>query len=199
MKIRIPTLKEADNLHKKYAPHKDALKSVRQHSHIVRKIALEIANKSGSKNIKLISIGAFLHDIGVYRLYHDDVLNKKDYITHGLLGYELLKEEGLDESVCRFALLHTGVGITKEDIKRNNLPLPPRDYVPETNEEKIVALADKFHSKSKTPTFNSVHWYSEYLRKKFGIHKVVLFQEMLDNFGEPNIQYWASRYGQPIR
>lgn len=196
--MKIPTLEEADNLHKKYAPSKDALESVWKHCHIVRSIALQIADNRHSTSKELISIGALLHDIGVYRLYKDGVIDEKNYITHGLLGYELLKEEGFDEVICRFALLHTGVGITREDIENNKLPLPPRDYVPETDEEKIVAFADKFHSKTEHPTFNSVAWYTEHLGK-FGKHKVELFNEMLDEFGEPDLKPLMSRYGQPIR
>jgi uncharacterized protein len=197
--MKIPTLEEADNLHKKYAPSKDALESVWKHCQIVRRIALQVADNWHPTNTELVSIGALLHDIGVYRLYHSGVIDEKNYITHGLLGYELLKEEGYDEVICRFALLHTGVGVTKEDIENNKLPLPPRDYVPETDEEKIVAFADKFHSKSEPPTFNSVAWYTEHLSKKFGQHKVELFNEMLDEFGEPDLKPLMSRYGQPVR
>jgi uncharacterized protein len=197
--MNIPTLEEANNLHKKYAPNKEALESVWKHCHIVRRIALQIADDWHPTNKELINIGALLHDIGVYRLYHNGVIDEKSYITHGLLGYELLKEEGFDEAICRFALLHTGVGITKEDIENNKLPFPARDYVPETNEEKIVAFADKFHSKSEPPTFNSVKWYTEHLSKKFGEHKVKLFNEMLDEFGEPDLKSIMARYGQSIR
>jgi uncharacterized protein len=197
--MKIPTLDEMNALHKKYAPNKEALDSVWKHCHIVRRIALQIADDWYPTNKELINVGALLHDIGVYRLYHDGVIDEKNYITHGLLGYELLKEEGFDETICRFALLHTGVGITKEDIEKNGLPLPPRDYVPETDEEKIVAYADKFHSKSEPPAFNSVKWYIEHLSKKFGKHKVELFNEMLNEFGEPDLKPLMSRYGQGIR
>lgn len=197
--MRLPTLEEANNLHRKYAPNKAALDSVWTHCHIVRRIALQVAENWYPTNKELIDIGALLHDIGVYRLYKDGVLDETKYITHGLLGYELLKEEGLDEVVCRFALLHTGVGITSDDVKKNKLPLPIRDYIPETDEEKIVAFADKFHSKDEPPTFNTVKWYTEHLSKKFGEHKVKLFKEMLQEFGEPDLTPLMSRYGQGIR
>ena len=199
MAMKLPTLEEANNLHKKYAPNKEALSSVWKHCHIVRRIALQIADTYYPTNKELINVGALLHDIGVYRLYKNGAIDDSKYITHGLLGYELLKEEGFDEQLCRFALLHTGVGITKEDIKSNKLPLPLRDYVPETAEEKIVTFADKFHSKSEPPTFNSVNWYKEHLRKKFGEHKVKLFEEMLQEFGEPDLKPFMSRYGQEMR
>lgn len=197
--MKIPTLNEMNALHKKYAPNKEALDSVWKHCHIVRRIALQVADDWHPTNKELINAGALLHDIGVYRLYQDGTMGKKNYITHGLLGYKLLKEEGFGEAICRFALLHTGVGITKEDVEKDKLPLPARDYVPETDEEKIVAFADKFHSKSEPPTFNSVQWYIEYLGKKFGEHKVNLFNEMLNEFGEPDLKPLMSSYGQGIR
>src|SRR4051812_9702940 len=135
--MKIPTLEETNALHRKYAPTKEAYESVWKHSHIVRRIALQIADNYYSTDLDLIQAGAMLHDIGVYRLYHDGELDEKNYIRHGYLGYKFLKELGFDEAICRFALLHTGVGISKDDVEKNKLPLPARDYFAETDEEKI--------------------------------------------------------------
>ena len=45
---------------------------------------------------------------------------------------------------------HTGTGITREQIERQQLPLPPDGhYEPETIEEQLVCYADKFFSKSR--------------------------------------------------
>lgn len=52
-------------------------------------------------------------------------------------------------------LCHTGVGLTKEDVLVQGLPLPPADYVAITPEERLVMYADKFHSKTTPPTFVS--------------------------------------------
>lgn len=43
---------------------------------------------------------------------------------------------------------HTGAGISLEMIKENHLPLPQRDMLPVTLEEKLIAFADKFYSKT---------------------------------------------------
>jgi uncharacterized protein len=43
---------------------------------------------------------------------------------------------------------HTGAGITLDNILAAGLPLPPRNMVPLTHEEKIICCADKFFSKS---------------------------------------------------
>ena len=44
--------------------------------------------------------------------------------------------------------LHTGAGISDEDITELDLPLPPGNYMPETLLERLVCYADKFYSKS---------------------------------------------------
>jgi uncharacterized protein len=122
--MNLLSLEEINALHKKYAPTAEAFKSVHTHCHIVRRIALQVADTYYPVNRQLLEAGALLHDIGVYKLYKNGILDKSRYVTHGLLGYELLKGEGLDESLCRFALLHTGVGITKEEVEKSGLPLP---------------------------------------------------------------------------
>lgn len=198
--MTLPSRDDIAALHKKHAPSTAAFDSVWGHCQIVQDIALQITKDRNAVNHELISAGALLHDIGVYRLYRDGALdNSKPYITHGLLGYELLKAEGLAEAVCRFALLHTGVGITRADIVTGTLPLPPRDYIAETNEEKIVMYADKFHSKSEPATFNSATWYTQYLATKFGNDKATLFGQLVHTYGEPDLTTLAARYGQPIR
>lgn len=186
-------------LHKKYAPSEAAFENVWGHSDIVCQIAIGIANTCQVGNIDLISAGALLHDIGVYKLYKNGEIDEKNYVMHGLLGYELLKEEGFAEELCRFALLHTGVGITTADIESNHLALPARDYLAETQEEKIVMYADKFHSKTRPPVFNSVGWYRNYLKHKFGDTKEAIFVSLVDEFGAPDLRVLAAKYKQQIR
>ena len=52
------------------------------------------------------------------------------------------------EKYARICERHTGAGLTANEIIAQKLPLPPRDFLPETLEEKLVCLADKFFSKS---------------------------------------------------
>ncbi len=197
--MNLPSLDDIQALHKKHAPTKESLDNVWTHCDIVRRIALQVADNYHAADRDLLEAGALLHDIGVYRLYRNGVLDGKNYITHGLLGYELLKEEGFDEELCRFALLHTGVGITKEDVQKQALPLPIRDYIAETIEEKIVMYADKFHSKTNPPTFNSVGYYTDYMRSKFGEDKAHQFELFVADFGAPDLQPLSSQYGYDIR
>jgi uncharacterized protein len=60
---------------------------------------------------------------------------------------ELLDSIGLPEYglICE---RHVGVGISLNDIKNFNLPLPERDMLPVSIEEQLICYADKFFSKN---------------------------------------------------
>lgn len=90
-------------------------------------------------DIELVETGALLHDIG---------RSKTNGIDHALVGAEILKDMGFPDSVANIALRHIGAGIPKEEARV--LGLPPKDYIPLSKEEKIVAHAD-----------NLIHWSSE--------------------------------------
>jgi uncharacterized protein len=64
------------------------------------------------------------------------------------LGAEILRQEGLPKH-AQVAERHTGTGITEEQIICENLPIPVRDYMPRTLEERLICYADKFYSKTK--------------------------------------------------
>jgi uncharacterized protein len=161
----LPTVKEIEALHHKYAPSDIVFRDVWEHVSIVWAIAEE--------------------------------LNTKNYITHGMVGYKILKAEGYPDLICNFARNHIGVGVTKEDVESQNLPLPVADYTPQTLEERIVGFADKFHSKTTPPTFNSPQFYSKFLAEKFGSHKTELFESLLEEFGEPDLAPIMKRFNYP--
>ena len=197
--MRILAEQEIRALHEKYAPNAAALNSVYTHSLIVCTIAEQLHTRSGAGlDIDLIRAGSLLHDIGVYRLYDDaGQLDHASYIRHGVLGYELLREEGLPEEVCRFASHHTGVGLTREDVLRQGLPLPPADYLAETGEEALVMYADKFHSKTSPPAFLTAEAYATSVQR-FGAGKVMAFESLRARFGEPDLVPLAARYGHRV-
>lgn len=186
-------------LHERHAPTPGALDQVYTHCRIVCDIAEQLHARSGTDtDISLVRAGALLHDVGVYRLY--DAAGRLDharYIWHGLLGYELLRGEGLAEALCRFASHHTGVGITREDVLRQQLPLPPADYVAETPEEALVMYADKFHTKTVPPAFLTAAAYTAYVRR-FGANQVAAFEAMRAAFGDPDLAPLTAAYGQRV-
>ena len=113
--MRVPTDKEILALHEKHAPTPEALDLVYQHCQIVCGIAGQLHASAGlDSDLDLVRAGCLLHDIGVYRLYDDaGGLDLANYIRHGVLGYELLREEGLPDAIARFASHHIGVGISR--------------------------------------------------------------------------------------
>jgi len=197
--MRVPVDEEILALHEKHAPTAAALDSVYTHCLIVCGIAEQLRVRSGAGlDLALIRAGSLLHDVGVYRLYDDaGQPDHASYIRHGLLGYQLLREEGLPEELCRFASHHTGMGLTKDDVIRQRLPLPPADYLAETGEEELVMYADKFHSKTSPPALLTAGAYAASVRR-FGADKVAAFEAMRARFGDPDLAPFASAYGHRI-
>ncbi|MFJ1708454.1 HDIG domain-containing metalloprotein [Kitasatospora sp. NPDC088346] len=184
-----PTVRSVRALHEKYAPSTEALDLVLTHCEIVSRIALALAARTAQPvDTELVEIGALLHDIGVYRL------DGGAYIRHGVLGHEILRAEGLPESYCRFASCHTGVGLTRQDIEDQALPIPACDYLAGTAEERLVMYADKFHSKSTPPRFLDAAAYAQRLTV-FGPDKVAVFDAMVTEFGEPDLAPLVAEYG----
>ncbi len=128
-----------------------------RHSQQVRDKALAIL--AGIRRLKLdarlVTDGAMLHDIGIGRCHAPGILcmGTEPYLAHGVIGARMLREygaaRGLDlEPYARICERHTGSGLTAAEVRAQSLPIPEVDYLPETNEEKLICLADKFFSKS---------------------------------------------------
>ncbi|TMQ95327.1 HD domain-containing protein [Actinomadura soli] len=193
----IPADGEIRALHERYAPTAEAFELVWTHGAIVCAIAEQIMGDTGlDVNKDLVRAGCLLHDIGVYRLYDaTGALDHANYIKHGLLGHELLRDEGFPEVICRFCSHHTG--LTRDDIERQRLPIPVADYTAESAEEKLVAYADRFHSKTDPPTFLTADSYAVRARR-FGEHKVAVFHAMRECYGEPDLTSLAADFGHAI-
>jgi len=197
--MRVPTDAAIRALHEQHAPTPEALELVYTHCVIVCGIAEQLhARSSTDASLDLVRAGCLLHDVGVYRLYDDaGRLDHANYIRHGILGHELLRQEGFPEVICRFASHHTGVGLSREDVLRQELPLPPGDYLAETPEETLVMYADKFHSKTKPPALLTADAYAASVRR-FGEDKVAAFESMRATFGEPDLLPFSTAYGHRV-
>lgn len=128
-----------------------------KHSTLVRSKALEILDASGISGLdrEVVSNGAMLHDLGIRSCHAPDIgcFGSAPYLTHGIAGAEMLRQYGQQHGIdlevyCRICERHTGTGLTAIEIRERDLPLPCRDLLPETMEEKLICLADKFFSKS---------------------------------------------------
>jgi uncharacterized protein len=197
--MRVPTDAAIRALHEQYAPTLEALDLVYTHCVIVCGIAEQLHPRSGADaSLDLVRAGCLLHDVGVYRLYDDaGRLDHANYLRHGILGHELLRQEEFPEVICRFASHHTGVGLSREDVLRQELPLPPGDYLAETPEETLVMYADKFHSKTKPPALLTADAYAASVRR-FGQDKVAAFESMRATFGEPDLLPFSTAYGHRV-
>lgn len=122
------------------------------HSCQVAKKSLEIARNLAhlAPDLEFIEGAAMLHDIGIFMTRAESIgcTGTLPYLCHGYLGRQLLDDQGLDPAFGLVAERHTGAGITLDNIIQRNLPLPKRDMVPVTLEEKIICCADKYFSKS---------------------------------------------------
>lgn len=124
----------------------------------VRDKAFEILDgckKAVEVDRDVVIAGAILHDIGVGRCHAPGILcmGTESYIAHGIIGGEMLRaygrQHGVDmEPYARICERHTGAGLSRADIVLQSLPLPQMDFLPESPEEKLICLADKFFSKS---------------------------------------------------
>lgn len=149
----------------KYYPEANELRDILvTHSTMVAQRALKIcaAHPEMGMNPYFLKAAAMLHDIGICRCDAPGIqcFGTEPYIRHGIIGAEMLRcyavslngdiSAGLMaiEPYARVCERHTGAGLTKEEIIRQNLPLPHQDFLPMTLEEKVICYADKFYSKT---------------------------------------------------
>lgn len=126
---------------------------------------------------QLVFEGCMAHDIGILLCRAEKILcfGEADYLMHGVIGGQLLREHGL-ERLAPFAERHTGVGLRAEDFTGRGLPAPTVPTQPVTMEEKLVAYADKFHSKSRPERVKSFEGVRKSLLK-FGEEQAATFAE----------------------
>ncbi|MBP5618889.1 MAG: HD domain-containing protein [Bacteroidaceae bacterium] len=171
-------------IHKYYAGQPELEQILLKHSEDVAQKVLEIAEAHPEFHLdrQFLFEAAMLHDIGILYVDAPGICchGTKPYICHGMLGAELLRNEGLPAH-ARVAERHTGTGLTKEEILRQSLPLPPRDFVPETLEEKIICYADKFFSKSHLEEVKTPEQAMRSL-EKFGPSCVDTFKAWMSEF-----------------
>lgn len=170
---------------KYYHEHPTVQEILLTHSTKVAQEALQIADRHPQYKVdrQFLEEAAMLHDIGIIFCYAPtiDCVGEHDYIEHGILGAELLRQEGLPKH-AGVAEHHTGTGITMEQIIQEDLPLPLQDYCPKTNEEVLICYADKYYSKSHPEDRKSVEAIRRSLRRH-GNDCVERFDYWLQLFG----------------
>lgn len=176
-----------DALIDKYYHDQEALRHILvTHSKSVAEMAVAVARKHTELGAdeEFLYEAAMLHDIGIFMTDAPGIqcFGTEPYIKHGLLGGELLRREGLPRH-ARVAERHTGTGLTRETIERQQLPLPPGDYTPKTIEEQIICYADKFFSKSHLERVRTPEQVLHSL-EKFGPEGIARMKNWLHQFGD---------------
>jgi uncharacterized protein len=176
---------------KYYAEESVAYNYLYQHSLAVAELAVEIAKNHPEfhPDIVFVHTSALLHDIGIFMTNAPKIgcHGEHPYLAHGYLGRELLEKEGYPEHalICE---RHVGVGINKDDVINNNLPLPARDMMPVSVEEEIVCYADKYFSKNADRLFTPKS-PDKILKKlaKHGADKPAIFKSLMKKYGLPKL------------
>ena len=170
----------------KYYPTDDELKALlMKHSRQVAERCLQVcdAHPELGLNRCFIEEAAMLHDIGIRWCYAPSIYceGEESYIRHGLIGGKLLREEGFIQH-ARVCERHTGTGLTREQIVRQQLPLPEENFIPETLEEQLICYADKFFSKSHPDRVLSVAEAARSLEKfgQEGVEKFLGWAKMFE-------------------
>ena len=169
----------------KYYPADDALRQMLvMHSRQVADRALLIVRRHPelAVDVQFLEEAAMLHDIGIFQCDAPGIhcYGTEPYIRHGILGAQLMRSEGLPRH-ARICERHTGAGITLEEIRAQQLPLPEQDFLPETLEEQIVCYADKFYSKTRLGQEKTVAEAARSL-EKFGAEGVHRFLDWVARF-----------------
>lgn len=133
-----------------------------------------------------VEVAAMLHDIGIVACDAPSIEchGSEPYISHGTIGAQMLREAGVPEEIARVAERHTGTGLTADEIISSRLPLPHRDYLPESTLERLICYADKFFSKS-TISSDSPKPMEKVRRQmaRFGEESLARFDRLREEFG----------------
>ena len=159
--VRILPSKKGKNVifANKYPNYNDCLKLLKEagcspiiinHCETVHGLALKIANLCKENgiiiDIELIEAGALLHDIGRSRTHE---------IKHAIIGVKIAEKYGLDIKIINIIERHIGAGISKDETEK--LGLPPKDYIPLTTEEKIIAHSDNLIANDTKQNINEAY------------------------------------------
>lgn len=166
-------------IEKYYDKHSKLYEILIIHSEQVRDKALAVVDKHPEllADRVFIAQAAMIHDVGIFltRAPIIDCYGSMQYICHGYLGADIIRNEGYHSHalVCE---RHTGTGLSLSEIKDKHLPLPHREMQPITIEEQIICYADKFFSKTNLYREITVDKIAAKLRKYSEKHTLKFYE-----------------------
>jgi len=128
----IPNAQQALALHRKYGSNDRIVAHCQACAKISKALCGKATDQGHAVNEEAAFAGALLHDIG---------RSQTQLVTHGYVGAGILEKEGVDPVVVEIVRRHVGAGISPEEAL--TLGFPPGDYIPRTQEQKLVCFADK--------------------------------------------------------
>ena len=195
-------IRAEDILLKYYEEGSALLNLLMTHSEMVARKALGLADKARlDVDRDFVWQAAMLHDIGIFRCDAPSIfcVGKEPYIRHGVIGAEIIRslpaecflsaspeEKNFCEAVARVCERHTGSGLSAKEIEMQRLPLPHKDFLPGTLEEKLICYADKFYSKSGNPTEEKSLSRVRSSLAKFGAESLSRFDALTALFAAPS-------------
>lgn len=170
----------------KFYPCENELKRIFLiHAKKVTDLALKMADSHPELCLdkQFIEEAAMLHDLGIFLTDAPRIFcnGSAEYLCHGFLGAELLREMGYERH-ARVCERHTGTGLLKEQIISNGWNLPARDFLPETLEEQLICFADKFYSKTK------------YLEQERTLEQVIASMAKISDESVEKVKKWAAMF-----
>ena len=174
MSEQLPSREEALKLLKQSGCRQNVVR----HVEAVSELACEIAEASKKRgyhvDVKLVEIGALLHDIG---------RSKTHTVHHAVVGAEIARSLRLPEQVVSIIKKHVGGGIVAREAKK--LGWPKDVYIPQTIEEKIVCYADKLVEGSRRISINKTVERFEQELPQSAVDRIwKLHEEMLTLVGD---------------
>jgi len=144
-------------INKYISPYSQTYNIYVPHVTLVTAKAIKIGRKLklGADQLRFIEEASMLHDIGIVHVKAKEIFcnGEMPYIYHIVEGRKILEAEGLPMH-AKIAENHIGVGgLSKEEIISRKIPLPHRDMLCETIEEKIISYADLWYSKKPQAPF----------------------------------------------
>lgn len=188
----LPAESRIIEIHKKHAPSKEMYDIVLLNCRAVWLVAQNIIEmKHLILDTDLVRAACLLHDVGTYKLIQPNDVPWVGYVNRGVVGSEILGDEGCPKYLCNAVRHHAGLGLSKERIIESGIGLPHEDLRPRTIEERLVNYASKLHSRS-----DSANSFSQFIKAKS--YRKLLgnignpyyrdeFEALVDEFGEPDL------------
>ena len=159
------------------------------HSQCVLQKAISIAKFSkyaDAIDYTFLHEAVMLHDYGIIGVDAPSIFcfGTHPYLAHGYIGAQYLRQIDPIKYArhARVCERHIGSGLTAEEIIQNNMPLPHKDFLPETFEEKLITYADCFFSKNPERLRDEKPWEKILASmEKFGegpVQRLVLLHQM---------------------